>query len=142
MAPVMFEAVDQDVRVERPEGAAGWHKTKCVESDEFVIIGYVPSDVGRGGLGSLRVAVKKRGKLRYAGGVGTGFSADVGQALLRQLEKVRVDKSAVAGLREPGTVWVRPEPVAEIEYRGWTEDQLLRHPSFKGLRQDKSALPE
>jgi bifunctional non-homologous end joining protein LigD len=114
-----------------------WLKTKCVESDEFVIIGYVPSEIGRGGLGGLRVAIKQRGKLRYAGGVGTGFSAEVGKVLLRRLEKLRVDKPAVPGLREPGTVWVRPELVAEIEYRGWTEDELLRHPSFKGLRDDK-----
>jgi bifunctional non-homologous end joining protein LigD len=114
-----------------------WLKTKCVESDEFVIIGYVPSEIGRGGLGSLRIAVKERGKLRYAGGVGTGFSADVGKALLRRLEKIRTDKPAVAGLREPGTVWVRPDLVAEVEYRGWTHDNLLRHPSFKGLREDK-----
>jgi bifunctional non-homologous end joining protein LigD len=114
-----------------------WLKTKCVESDEFVIIGYVPSEIGRGGLGSLRIAVKRRRKLRYAGGVGTGFSAEVGQALLRRLEKMRVDKPAVVGLHEPGTVWVRPELVAGIDYRGWTEDKLLRHPSFKGLREDK-----
>ena len=105
-------------------------------SDEFVI-GYFPSTAGRGGLGSLRIAVKERRKLRYAGGVGTGFSADVGQALLRRLEKLRVDKPSVAGIREPGTVWVRLELVAEVEYRGWTEDELLRHPSFKGFGEDK-----
>jgi bifunctional non-homologous end joining protein LigD len=55
----------------------------------------------------------------------------------RRLEKMRVDKPPVPGIREPGTVWVRPKLVAEIEYRGWTEDELLRHPSFKGLREDK-----
>jgi bifunctional non-homologous end joining protein LigD len=114
-----------------------WLKTKCVMSDEFVIIGYQPSEVGRGGLGGLRIAVKKRGKLRYAGGVGTGFSAEVGKALRGRLEKMRVDKPPVPGIREPGTVWVRPDLIAEIEYRGWTEDKLLRHPSFKGLREDK-----
>jgi DNA ligase D-like protein (predicted ligase) len=114
-----------------------WLKTKCVDADEFVIIGYTPSETKKGGLGALRVATKYRGKLHYAGGVGTGFSADVGQALLRRLEKLRVDKPAVPSLREPGTVWVSPELIAEIEYRGWTEDKLLRHPSFKGLREDK-----
>jgi bifunctional non-homologous end joining protein LigD len=43
----------------------------------------------------------------------------------------------VAGIREPGTVWVRPDFIAEIGYCGWTHDKLLRHPSFKGLRDDK-----
>ena len=81
--------------------------------------------------------MRKRGKLRYAGGVGTGFSAAVGRALRERLETMRVNKAAVPGIREPGTMWVRPELVAEIEYRGWTEDELLRHPSFKGLREDK-----
>jgi bifunctional non-homologous end joining protein LigD len=108
-----------------------------VLSDEFIIIGYTPSATKKGGLGALRVATKVRGKLHYAGGVGTGFSADVGRALLRRLEKMRIDKPPVPELREPGTVWIRPELVAEIEYRGWTHDDLLRHPSFKGLREDK-----
>jgi bifunctional non-homologous end joining protein LigD len=34
-------------------------------------------------------------------------------------------------------VWVRPELVAEVAYRGWTSDGLVRHASFKGLREDK-----
>jgi bifunctional non-homologous end joining protein LigD len=114
-----------------------WLKTKCVLSDEFVIIGYTPSETKKGGLGALRVATKVRGKLHYAGGVGTGFSADVGRALLERLEKMRVVKPPVPGLREPGTVWIRPELLAEIDYRGWSHDKLLRHPSFKGLREDK-----
>jgi bifunctional non-homologous end joining protein LigD len=114
-----------------------WLKTKCVDADEFVIIGYTPSESKKGGLGALRVATKHRGKLRYAGGVGTGFSAAVGRSLVERLEPMRVDKPPVAGIREPSTVWVRPELVAEIDYRGWTEDKLLRHPSFKGLREDK-----
>jgi bifunctional non-homologous end joining protein LigD len=114
-----------------------WLKTKCVLSDEFIIIGFTPSDTKKGGLGALRVATKARGKLRYAGGVGTGFSAEVGQELLRRLEKMRIDKPPIPGLREPGTVWIRPELLAEIDFRGWTEEKLLRHPSFKGLREDK-----
>jgi bifunctional non-homologous end joining protein LigD len=32
---------------------------------------------------------------------------------------------------------VRPELVAEVAYRGWTSDGLVRHASFKGLREDK-----
>jgi bifunctional non-homologous end joining protein LigD len=114
-----------------------WLKTKCVLSDEFVIIGFTPSETKKGGLGALRVATKARRKLRYAGGVGTGFSAEVGKELLRRLEKMRTEKSPVPGLREPGTVWVRPDLLAEIDYRGWSHDKLLRHPSFKGLREDK-----
>ena len=33
-------------------------------------------------------------------------------------------------------IWVRPELVAEIDYTEWTRTGVLRHPSFKGLRDD------
>ena len=35
--------------------------------------------------------------------------------------------------------WVRPELVAEITYLGWTDEPLLRHTVFVGLRDDKPA---
>jgi bifunctional non-homologous end joining protein LigD len=34
---------------------------------------------------------------------------------------------------------VRPELVAEVEFRSWTNDGLIRHSSFLGLREDKVA---
>ncbi len=38
-----------------------------------------------------------------------------------------------------GAIWVRPQLVAEVEFTEWTPDGRLRHPSFKGLREDKQA---
>lgn len=32
--------------------------------------------------------------------------------------------------------WVKPDLIAEIEFRAWTDDGKLRHASFKGLRED------
>ncbi|WP_281409532.1 hypothetical protein [Rhizobium phaseoli] len=45
-------------------------------------------------------------------------------------------------LKRKGTIWVQPTPIAEIEYRAWTHDGKLRHPSYKGLRerQDNAAV--
>jgi hypothetical protein len=56
----------------------------------------------------------------------------VGARLRPRLEKVRADRPALPGLREPGTVRVRPDLIAEIEQSGWTDNRLVPQ-SFKGL---------
>jgi ATP-dependent DNA ligase len=78
--------------------------------------------------------------LRYAGKVGTGFTeAELGR-LQGLLERLAIDSSPFVGRQAPrGARFVRPELVAEIEFTEWTRDGLLRHPSYKGLRDDKAA---
>ncbi|MBY5904065.1 hypothetical protein HFO88_27530 [Rhizobium leguminosarum] len=43
-----------------------------------------------------------------------------------------------------GAIFVKPKLIAEIGYRGWTDDGKLRHASYKGLRdrQDNAAVYE
>jgi bifunctional non-homologous end joining protein LigD len=119
-----------------------WLKTKCVESNEFVILGYVPSTTQRKVVGALALGQHANGKLAYAGRVGSGFSAKVAEDLWRRLEDIRADEPAVDNVpveSRRNVRWVRPKLVAEVELRGWTADNIARHAVFKGLRQDKEA---
>ena len=120
-----------------------WLKSKCVDSDEFVIIGYVPSTTQRRVVGSLVLGYYDKGKLVYAGRVGSGFSAAAAEDLWRRLDAIRLDAPALAA-PPPADVrrnvrWTKPALVAEVELRGWTTDGIVRHAVFKGLRQDKQA---
>ena len=118
-----------------------WLKIKCLKRQEFVIVGWLPSDKARRGLKSLLLGVNRDGKLAYVGKVGTGFTQDR-MAELRQLLDARARKTAPVEAPRAmvrGAHWVRPDLVAEIAFTETTPDGLLRHPSFIGLREDKPA---
>jgi bifunctional non-homologous end joining protein LigD len=127
----------------RPGRGEHWLKSKCVERQDFVILGYVASTAASGTVGSMLLGYHDSGKLIYAGRVGTGWSADQARSLRNHIEKIISAKPSF-GKRLPagadkGVRWAEPRLVCEIEYRGWTRDGLLRAPSFKGLSEDKAA---
>ena len=133
-------------RRDRPyrSGRSGdWRKIKCVSCDEFVIVGFTDPAGQRVGFGALLLGYYDRGgRLRYAGRVGTGFR-DALLAEMRQrfgaLVRRRAPLVVPAGTPVAGVHWLEPQLVAEIRYAGWTADAILRHTTFEGLREDKSA---
>ncbi|AIC28810.1 ATP-dependent DNA ligase protein [Rhizobium etli bv. mimosae str. IE4771] len=118
-----------------------WLKIKCVQSESFMIVGYEQSTVARGGIGSLLLAARKEHAWVYVGSVGTGFNARDAAYLRMSLDKIRTKRPAVA-LKGKNLVFAQPTLIAEIEFRGWTDDGSLRHASYKGLReiQDNAAV--
>ena len=117
-----------------------WIKLKCRARQEFVIGGYILSDKKKDGLGSVLLGYYEDGLLIYAGRAGTGFSESQGAKLIEVFNKLRTDKPSFEKvIKAVGAVWLKPELAAEIEFTEWTEDGLLRHPSFLGLREDKAA---
>ncbi|RWK57384.1 DNA ligase D [Mesorhizobium sp.] len=121
-----------------------WVKSKCSARQEFVVAGYVPSTTSRKAIGSLVLGVYDHGKLHHVGRVGTGYTAAVAESLFKKLERIRIPSSPFderLSAEEARQVrYVRPELVAEVEFRAWTADGILRHASFRGLREDKPAM--
>jgi bifunctional non-homologous end joining protein LigD len=120
-----------------------WLKTKCSDRQEFVVVGYAPATNDPRAVGALIVSYYEDGELKYAGRVGTGYTHKVARDLWKKLEPSRTEKPPFKPLpaeeRGRGAVWVEPKMVIEIDFRGWTHGVRLRHPSFKGVREDKLA---
>jgi bifunctional non-homologous end joining protein LigD len=117
-----------------------WLKIKCIQRQEFVIVGWSESDK-RLGFRSLLLALKEGRKLTYAGKVGTGFNTRMIHDLRERMEPLETDKAPVEVPRaeRKGAHWIKPKLVAEIAFAEFTGDGILRHPSFIALREDKPA---
>jgi bifunctional non-homologous end joining protein LigD len=121
-----------------------WVKVKHENTDEFLVVGYTDPKGSRSGFGSLLMATPDKGGLRYVGRVGTGFDDAKLATMHRQLKALATDTAAVElPSHVPFTArsvhWVTPTLVAEVAFRGWAKEGLLRQASFKRLREDKQA---
>ena len=121
-----------------------WIKTKCSDRQELVVVGFAPSTADVHAIGALVLGYYERGKLRYAGRTGTGFTQESARELYRKLKTIKLAKPAFEtapkeerGVRAP--VWVEPKFVAEVAFHGWTHGDRVRQASFQGLREDKQA---
>jgi len=127
----------------RPGRSGHWLKTKCIASQEFVIGGFTERQGQHGSIGALLIGFhNESGRLTFAGKVGTGFNSREAQALRKSLELLKQRNCPFDPCPEAAIVrnarWVRPELIAQVSFIEWTPDGRVRHPSFKGLRQDKA----
>ncbi len=121
-----------------------WIKTKCTDRQEFIIAGFVPASNDARAVGALVLGVFDKGKLRYAGRTGTGFTYASARDLYRKLQRLKRDRTPFATLPleergARGSIWIEPKVVAEVDFHGWTHGDRVRHASFQGLREDKAA---
>jgi len=120
-----------------------WQKSKTLARQEFVIVGFTEPAGARSHLGALLLGVRRDRQLVYSGRVGTGFTERSLKDLHERLAPLEIEtpslENAPRGAEARGVHWVRPKLVAEVAYTAITHDGLLRHPTFKGLREDKPA---
>lgn len=137
---------------DRRSGA--WLKCKVHGEQEFVIGGFTPPQRSRPNFGAILVGTFEGKRLLYAGKVGSGYdharlkslheeflrrrTAACPFADLPRERKPRFGAGMTAGAMREVT-WVKPELVCQVRFTEWTDDGLLRHPVFLGLRQDKRA---
>jgi DNA ligase D-like protein (predicted ligase) len=116
-----------------------WLKLKCAWEQELVIGGYTDPAGSRTDFGALLVGYYDDGRLRYAGKVGTGYSAATLRELGARLRALETTEPPFVDARPVprGAHWTRPEVVAQIGFAEWTRDGRLRQPRFLGLRDDK-----
>jgi bifunctional non-homologous end joining protein LigD len=109
---------------------------------EFIIVGFSAAKAGSRAIGALYLGYMKDGQITYAGKVGTGYTMSEAAALYRALKQMEEKGPTSASLPRSETRfvhWVRPELLCEVTFTEWPEDGHVRHPSFKGLREDKPA---
>jgi bifunctional non-homologous end joining protein LigD len=115
-----------------------WLKIKVRQEEEFVIGGFTAPAGSRAHFGALMVGAYRDDALRYAGKVGTGFTArTLADLMARFRPLVRPTSPFTDHVRERDATWLEPKLVAQIGFTELTGDGRLRHPTFLGLRSDK-----
>jgi bifunctional non-homologous end joining protein LigD len=113
-----------------------WVKYKVTESASFILCGFTKGE--RDLFGALVLGIFDRGKLVWAGNVGTGFDRKMMALIHSKLAPLTISDSPLEPdkLLPREVTWTRPELVCEVKFANWTEDGRLRAPVFMGLRPD------
>jgi bifunctional non-homologous end joining protein LigD len=116
------------------------HKRSCRTAqggirDTFVVVGFVPAPAGRSR--AIYLARREGRALVHAGKAGTAFTGESARASQQKLDPIAIRKSSLTQpMKKPKGTWVKPQVLADIEYRAITADGRMRHGSFKGVRDD------
>jgi len=129
-----------------------WLKIKVHKRQEVVIAGFTKNENTSKSFSSLLLGVYEKGKLQYVGKVGTGFSDKLQKTMMQQFKSLIIDESPfdlIPDVNKPSrfrpnppkakATWLKPELVCEVTFTEVTDDGVFRHPSFKGMREDKKA---
>ena len=118
-----------------------WLKIRISQQQEAIIIGITKSRTTRSYFGALLLAQYDHKKLRFIGKCGTGFSEETIRELYEQFEPYFIDESPIKDkiALTDNIKWLKPKFVCQVKFTEWTQDYLLRHPVFQGLRIDKQA---
>jgi bifunctional non-homologous end joining protein LigD len=118
-----------------------WLKFKCIAQQEFVIGGFTEPHGERIGFGAILIGFYREGDLVYAGKVGTGFDDDTLKELSDRFHRIERRTSPYDQGDPPSAEvhFMTPEMVCEVAFTEWTDNDKLRHPRYKGLRNDKDA---
>ncbi|MEO6538070.1 MAG: DNA ligase D [Ferruginibacter sp.] len=129
-----------------------WLKIKTELRQEVVIGGFTLNEGSSKSFSSLLVGVFEKGRLKYTGKIGTGFSQKLQAELMKQFKPLIIQKppfEEIPDINKPSrfrpdppkanAVWLKPTLVCEVAFREMTSDGVMRHPSFQGMRIDKPA---
>lgn len=138
-------------RAYAPGNRGVWLKSKCLNREEFIIVGWTDPEGSRPHIGALLLGYYgEDGKLHYAGRVGTGMTVAELKRMAQLLAPLKATRMSLAEapprdsrfgspLALSRVHWVKPELVVEVTYLTWTDDGLLRQVAYQGQRQDKPA---
>ncbi|HEX5152628.1 MAG TPA: DNA ligase D [Parafilimonas sp.] len=128
-----------------------WLKIKTGKRQEVIIGGFTNNEGSNKLFSALLVGVKEKGRLRYTGKIGTGFSDKLQEEMMRLFKPLITRKMPFdhePDINKPSrfrpnppkaiATWVKPELVCEVSYAEITSDGVMRHPSFEGMRMDKN----
>ncbi len=133
---IMAKRADSVYRAGR---SPAWLKIRADRADDFVVVGYTKAKGSRAGFGALHLGAYRDGALIYVGRAGSGFTDKELKDVAKALESLKRDTPAVTGAipKDKDTTWIEPKLVAEVRFKEWTPEALLRHPVFLRWRDDK-----
>jgi bifunctional non-homologous end joining protein LigD len=134
------------------ERSKEWLKIKTGKRQEVVIGGYTNNEGSNKAFSSLLVGIFRNGELEYTGKIGTGFTQKLQKEMMSRFKPLVIKKCPFTfepDINKPSrfrpnppvakATWLKPKLICEVSYAEMTNDGVMRHPSFEGMREDKNA---